>query len=218
MPKQNRVDPFGQIIAVSARGTLMGNRGVLHDSHGSIKKLWRSKSWITCLLNFKGQKRSIMSPGKYTELFFLDEATSFAAGHRPCSTCRNKNFKQFKSLWLSANNNKLGLTPISIGNIDKILHTQRILSNGTKKFYEERLNNLPNGTMISLLDENDVAYLLVNNLLLEWSPFGYKKSLSISSNCLVNVLTPKSIVNTFLEGYLPDIHCSASSFINTGDH
>lgn len=214
MPRKNRVDPFGQIIAVSARGTLMGNRGVIHSSDGSIKKLWRSKSWITCLLEFKDQKRDIMSSGKYTELFFLDEATSFSAGHRPCSTCRHQNFKRFKSLWLSANSHKLGLNATNIDNIDNILHTERILPDNTKNIYKEKLCKLPNGTMLSLSDEDSLAYLLVNGLLLEWSPFGYTNCLRISPDHLVNVLTPKSVVSTFLGGYSPNIHYSASSFID----
>src|SRR5580658_4307221 len=88
MPKQNRVNPFGEIIATPERGTFMGNRGVLHDDQGRIRRKWQGKRWIVCVLEFRGRKRKMMTPSRYTELFFLDEATALAAGHRPCAECR----------------------------------------------------------------------------------------------------------------------------------
>lgn len=92
MPKRNRVTPAGEIVAVAERGTLMGNRGVLHAAAGDIRRTWQLKRWIACVLTFKGRRRSVMAPGRYTELFFLDEATALAAGHRPCAECRRDRF------------------------------------------------------------------------------------------------------------------------------
>src|SRR5262249_60643910 len=92
MPLQNRVTPLGELIATCERGTFMGNRGVLHDAGGRIKRAWQLKRWIVCVLQFRGRKRTVMSPGRYTELFFLDEATALAAGHRPCAECRRDGF------------------------------------------------------------------------------------------------------------------------------
>ena len=90
MTLQNRVTPFGEIVAVAARGTLMGNRGCLHDSERRIVKSSARVAWVTCRLEWQGMQRQIMAPGKYTELFFLDEATALAAGHRPCFECRRQ--------------------------------------------------------------------------------------------------------------------------------
>ena len=98
MPRQNRVTPFGEIIATPERGTFMGNRGVLHDAEGRIRRAWQVKRWIVCVLEFRGRKRTVMTPGPYTELFFLDEATALAAGHRPCAECRHARFLDFCTL------------------------------------------------------------------------------------------------------------------------
>ena len=97
MPRQNRVTPFGELIAISERGTLMGNRGVLHDEAGTIRRVWQLKRWILCVLMFKDRNRVVMSPGRYTELFFLDEATGLAAGHRPCAECQRARFLAFRT-------------------------------------------------------------------------------------------------------------------------
>src|SRR5262245_61405643 len=99
MPRQNRVTPFGEVVAVPERGTFMGNRGVLHDEGGRIRRAWLVKRWILCVLEFKGRHRAIMAPDRYTELFFLDEATGLAAGHRPCAECRRSRFLAFRDAW-----------------------------------------------------------------------------------------------------------------------
>ena len=99
MSRQNRVTPFGEIVAVPEKGTFMGNRGVLHDAGGYIKRAWQVKRWLVCVLEFRGRKRQVMTPGRYTELFFLDEATALAAGHRPCSECRHARFVAFCNAW-----------------------------------------------------------------------------------------------------------------------
>ena len=103
MPLQNRVDPWGNILAVSARGAWLGNRGIIHNVQKQIVRPYQHQSWVTCRLRFKNRKRKIMSPSTYTELFFLDESTAFAAGHRPCGECRRERYRQFKELWVRAN-------------------------------------------------------------------------------------------------------------------
>ena len=100
---QNRVNPYGKIIETEARGAWMGNRGLLHNENKEIVRPYKLKAWITCLLQFKGRQREIMSPNRYTELFFLDEATALAAGHRPCFECRKEDYNKFKSLWIKGN-------------------------------------------------------------------------------------------------------------------
>ncbi|HEY0652814.1 MAG TPA: hypothetical protein VGD65_06790, partial [Chryseosolibacter sp.] len=100
---QNRVDPFGSIISTAARGTWMGNRGVIHNEQKQITRPFKHKAWITCVLEFKDRRRTVMSPGRWTELFFMDEATAFAAGHRPCFECRREDAKRFKECWLKGN-------------------------------------------------------------------------------------------------------------------
>ena len=124
MPLQNRVSPIGSIVSVSSKGTLMGNRGRLHNENKELKSLSKHKCWVACKLEFKGRKRELMAPNKYTELFFLDEATAFTAGHRPCGECRKDRYKEFKSKWLEANFDLLNGEKDSIGNIDKIVHKE----------------------------------------------------------------------------------------------
>jgi hypothetical protein len=103
MPLQNRVDPWGRLVALNLRGTWLGNRGILHNEKKKIIAPWRHKAWVTCQLEFKGRKRQIFSPGSYSELFFLDEVTAFAAGHRPCAECRRDRYNEFKAAWLAMN-------------------------------------------------------------------------------------------------------------------
>ena len=139
---QNRVNPFGQIIDTKARGSWMGNRGRIHNEKKAIIYPYKLPAWLTCKLNFKGRKRQIMAPNSYTELFFLDEATAFAAGHRPCFECRREDFNRFKKLWIEANPQYQFSNKTSIREIDKILHADRINTDGTKKMYQEHLSNL----------------------------------------------------------------------------
>src|SRR5262245_6320448 len=122
---QNRVDPSGNFIATKARGSLMGNRGVIHRDK-KIIKAFNHKAWIACLLEFKGRKRTVMMPDRWTELFFLDEATSFAAGHRPCFECRREDAQRFKSFWIQGNPEYNFDMKTSVHQIDKIIHTERI--------------------------------------------------------------------------------------------
>ena len=122
MPLQNRVNPFGMIVADVARGTLMGNRGCLHDDGDRPLRQYQSRRWIICVLDFKGRKRTPMPPGQYTSLFFLDEATALAAGHRPCAECQRERFTYFRQHWAAANPGLAGSLMPSVETIDAALH------------------------------------------------------------------------------------------------
>jgi hypothetical protein len=199
---QNRVNPFGQIIETTERGLWMGNRGNIHNINREIVRPFKLKAWITCRLQFKGRRREIMAPNLYTELFFLDEATAFAAGHRPCCECRREDYNKFKAAWLKGNPEYKFTGKTSIREIDAILHQERNGENGSKKTYKENNNNLPNGIFIAA--ENQ-PYLLWNKHLYLWTPAGYTKSKSLSHNGNSIILTPKSIVQTFRAGYMPQV-------------
>ena len=207
MPHQNRVTPTGELMATSARGTLMGNRGRLHTPERKIVRPWQLKAWITCLLEFKNYHRKIMSSNTWTELFFLDEITAFAAGHRPCAYCRPQDFKRFKELWMAANPNLV--TGQSIKFVDEVLHKERVSKNKTKLFYDELLRNLPIGTMFMLPKIANQYFALGNNNLFKWTPQGYESHATISGETPVRVLTPRSVVKTFAQGYEPKFHDSS---------
>src|SRR5271165_2223057 len=128
MLRQNRVTPFGDIIAAPDRGTFMGNRGVLHDAEGRIKRAWQVKRWLVCVPEFRGRKRQVMTPGRYTELFFLDEATALAAGHRPCAECRHARFLAFCNAWKTAHPGHDTSPRPTADQIDCRLHSERLAS------------------------------------------------------------------------------------------
>lgn len=199
---QNRVDPFGAIIKTSARGSWMGNRGVLHNADQQLLRPFKLKAWITCKLEFKGWKRKPMSPDRYTELFFLDEATAFSAGHRPCFECRREDFIRFKTYWLKGNPEYGFNERTSIQEIDNVLHKERINSDGTKVTYAANSANLPNGTFIVF---EDLPFLIRDGLFFQWSPFGYEKGAPFPKVDKITVLTPGSIVNVFRAGYMPQM-------------
>ncbi|MBN8856473.1 MAG: hypothetical protein J0H07_31755 [Sphingobacteriales bacterium] len=200
---QNRVDPFGNIIRTPARGAWMGNRGVIHDEHKTIRRAFKIKAWITCVLQFKGRHREVMTPNRWTELFFLDEATAFAAGHRPCFECRREDAVRFKSCWTKGNPEYGFSVKTPIGEIDKILHGERIDACGQKVTYEALLQELPDGTFIELEGR---AWLVANGHVHGWTPFGYEKGRALPSGQRVKVLTPRSVVNAFRAGYIVQIN------------
>lgn len=206
-PRQNRVTPLGEIIATPARGTLMGNRGCLHDEQGTLKRLYQTKRWIICQLQFKNRRRAIMTPGKYTELFFLDEATALAAGHRPCAECARPRFNQFVAVWIQVNPEWVSGPRFSADKLDGVLHSER-LSKGQKVAYPELLGNLPVGTFITFADKQPV-YLVLEKSLRAWHPEGYGNKLPRPDSEIVQVLTPRSTVKALAAGYPVDIHHSA---------
>lgn len=209
---QNRVDPFGDIIKTSARGAWIGNRGVIHNDRKEITHAFKHKAWITCALEFKNRKRTVMSPNRWTELFFLDEATAFAAGHRPCFECRREDATKFKRAWIEGNPTyKLDMST-SIRAIDAIIHGERIGANGTKVIHSGLLSEIPEGTFLQI-DKH--AYVWRKGFLWQWTPFGYKESISLPAASKMSVLTPLSIVNAFRAGYVPEMSKLLSDDCNT---
>jgi hypothetical protein len=199
---QNRVDPQGNIISTSARGAWMGNRGQLHGKGKEILRPFKLQAWITCLLQFKGWHRQVMSPNLYTELFFLDEATAFAAGHRPCAECRREDYKRFKLCWIKGNPEYGFTEKTSIREIDQVLHVERIDKQGNKVTFEATGEDLPDGTFIQI---DNKPYLLMHNQIFLWTPYGYEKGQPLPSSSVVTLLTPKSTINAFRAGYTPQI-------------
>jgi hypothetical protein len=201
LPLQNRVTPYGEIFAVAARGLMMGNRGILHDDERHIVRPWQVKRWIACVLEFRGRHRRVMQPHSYTELFFLDEATAFAAGHRPCAECRRADYRRFQELWT-----KCYGKPVSADVMDERLHHDRLDERRAKRTYREKLGALPEGAYITY---DDRAWLVLADSILEWTPAGYGQRRSRSALHCVDVLTPRSAVAVLAAGYRPAIHPSA---------
>jgi hypothetical protein len=206
MPRQNRVTPFGEVVAVSERGTVMGNRGVLHDEIGTIRRPWQVKRWLLCRLEFRGRRRTVMAPGRYTELFFLDEATALAAGHRPCFECRRRAFHSFADAWSSVNP---GGERVTASMIDEQLHAERVGPGRSKRTFRASLADLPDGVFVTGIDSVEGAHLLWKGRLLAWSPGGYTTSLAAPGHGDVTVLTPESTMGVIRAGYVPEIHPSA---------
>ena len=198
MPLQNRVDPRGQILASPARGTLMGNRGNLHDAEQNVLKTHSVQRWIICVLEFKGLRRELMSPGKYTELFFLDEAAALAAGHRPCQECQRERALEFKHFWALANR------PDDPGSVlmpemDGQLHRERI-NRRQKVTWQSPVEALPDGVFF----EHDGQALLVwQGAHWRWAFEGYEQAEPCRSGEVVEVLTPESTVRAFRAGFRP---------------
>jgi hypothetical protein len=198
---QNRVDPLGRFIKTSARGSWMGNRGVIHK-HTTITKIFKHKAWITCTLEFKGRKRAVMSPGRWTELFFLDEATAFAAGHRPCFECRRDDARRFKSCWIKGNPTHNFSMATSINQIDEIIHKERIDNAKRKVTHQGVSSDIPEGTFILM---NNDPYVFTRGRLYQWTAFGYQESVAMPEGSTLTILTPHSIVNAFRAGYVARI-------------
>ena len=206
MPLQNRVDPCGTIFASAARGTFMGNRGgALHNQNREIVRQYASRRWITCLLEFKGLRRSVMSPGQYTELFFLDEAVALAAGHRPCAECRRNRFNAFRDAWIRSGEPLVGNSPLA-DEIDTEMHRARIDHRKGKITYQASLSSLPDGCFIQI---DGSSYLVWGDALLLWSPEGYLKKSHRPNDLTVTILTPEPVVRCLHQGYRPEIHESA---------
>ncbi|HTP60298.1 MAG TPA: hypothetical protein VMM82_15355 [Spirochaetia bacterium] len=207
MPLQNRVTPFGEIIATEHRGTLMGNRGCLHDKRRHIRRSFAVKRWIVCVLEFRGRHRSVMSAGRYTELFFLDEATALAAGHRPCAECQHERYVLFREAWKEANAGILDVASCTAEEMDSILHEERLDAEKKKRTYLSTVSELPAGVLVA--DDAGTPFLIHKDGLLRWEPGGYSKSHSTLEGP-VHVLTPRSIVRAISAGFPVTVHISAS--------
>ena len=198
VPRQNRVTPFGDIVASPARGTLMGNRGCLHDASGRITRSYRLTAWIYCLLEFKGRRRAVMSPGKYTELFFLDEATALAAGHRPCAECQRGRYNEFMACWGMANAGLLGGEKLRAPLVDAVLQKERMGPGGEKVKWRAKLGELPVGVMVEV---DGKAWAVGKGGSTEWQADGLGACVSAANEAEVYVLTPRSVVKSIAEGF-----------------
>lgn len=204
MPLQNRVTPNGGIVFSSARGTLMGNRGCLHDGARTLgRRRWTTRSWVICLLWFGGRRRELMRPGYYTELFFLDEATALAAGHRPCAECQRDAWRRFASCWATASWQEAG--PLRAANLDRALHAARVDRRRGKITYQDRFGDLPDGAMFMA---EEATFLKWQGKARPWSLEGYGPEQDFLRDCEVTVLTPRPTVGAMTAGYIPNVHAT----------
>lgn len=209
MPRPNRVTPFGEIVDIPERGTMMGNRGRLHDTEGHIRRPWQVRRWLICVLEFRGRHREVMAPNRYTELFFLDEATGLSAGHRPCFECRRSRFVAFRDAWAAADRRDHGAETITAA-IDDRLHAERVGPGRTERTVTANLDDLPDGVLVTLGGQPDEALLIREGRLLSWSPGGYTRRRPRPAGVTVTVLTPRSTVATIRAGYEPEVHPTAA--------
>jgi hypothetical protein len=203
MPLQNRVTPTGDIIATAHRGLFTGNRGIIHDpaTRTLLTRRWASQAWLTCVCEFRGRRREVMGGRSWTELFFLDEATALAAGHRPCFFCRRDDAIRFRAAWEAGN----GVARVRARDIDAVLHRER-LSGGKKRLHARTmsLEELPDGAMVQ---EGTESFLIVQGRALSWSPAGYLQTQNSLQDAML--LTPPSTLRALSAGYRPVLHPSA---------
>jgi hypothetical protein len=207
MPLQNRVSPFGELIADPARGLVYGNRGCLHDEVGRIRRHSSGTRWIACRLRFRGWHRSpMMQPGRFTELFFLDEATAFAAGHRPCALCRHDDYVMLVEAWSSMHPGE----PTNADTIDGVLHAERWDATARRqRHHGAPWRSLPDGTFV---ERDRAAWLVLQGRLRRWTPAGYAEVRLRPSRGEASVITPPAFVwflRTEREPLVPFLHPSA---------
>ena len=196
MPLRNRVTPLGELIETPERGLVFGNRGRLHDEDRRIRRTHDGRRWIACRLEFRGRRREPMPPGRYTGLFFLDDATALAAGHRPCAECRNEDYRGF-----------LGLTGAAgADDLNRRLHGERLGRDvAGRRLHVRRCEELPDGTFVLVDGE---AYVVSGESLLRWTPGGYAARVRRPRG-RVDVVTPPTSVRVLASGWkasLPLIH------------
>jgi len=220
MPLQNRVTPEGEIIATPHRGLMMGNRGgAFHQPDRTLgRRRWASRQWIACVLSFKGRHRAaMMQPNRYTELFFLDEATALAAGHRPCFECRRADAEAFAALWSKSHSEPHGRPERAhAGEMDAVLHDERVGRDRAKATFHARLADIPSGSFVRYAagSAGTSYYLVEDNILLAWEPGGYGGVLTPSMvSQELEVLTPRSIVAVLSAGYRPMLHPTALALL-----
>lgn len=208
MPLQNRVTPHGELVAVAERGLFMGNRGRLHDEQRRVRRWADGRRWITCLTEFRGRRRPVMSPGRYTELFFLDEATALAAGHRPCAECRRADLRRFLDAW-----SRSGQPPPPSGrpvpkadDVDRVLDAERRVGQHQRR-WPRPAADLPDGAFV---DVAGTAHLVLGRALRPWSPGGYGPARAMPHGDLLS-LTPPSLLAVLAAGYAPVLHPSATA-------
>jgi len=204
MPLQNRVTPFGELVVIPARGTFTGNRGIVHDpATKTLVKRWSSKAWLVCVLDFQNRHRDVWAHRSWSELFFLDEASALAAGHRPCFHCRRAAANAFRVAW--AGDGPLPTAP----DMDATLHAER-LAHGEKRLHPlpGRLEDLPDGTMVAA---GSRAFIVVGGKIAEWTPDGYRPV--ADRPAFDGMLTPPATVLTLRHGYRPVFHPSLAAVL-----
>jgi hypothetical protein len=206
MPLQNRVTPLGELVAEPGRGLVYGNRGCLHDDHGRIRTRYNGKRWIACRLEFRGwRRRALMQPGRFTELFFLDEATAFAAGHRPCALCRREDYDRFTTIWTELHPGQARADAI-----DAQLHTERV-DPGTRGQlrHDVSLGDLPDGAFVLI---ERTSWLVLGSELVRWTAAGYEGRRTRPRAERAVLLTPPSlltILHSDWQPLVPLVHESA---------
>ena len=191
MPLRNRVTPLGDLISDPARGLVYGNRGCLHDDRGRIRRRFATRRWIACRLQFKGwHRKALMQPGKFTELFFLDEATAFAAGHRPCALCRREDYRRFLELTGAPGADE----------VDERLHRERLDGHG-RRLHPGFFDDLPDGTFVLRGSE---PWLVSGSALLRWTPAGYSDRI-VPDDRRLQAITPPTLVELLRVGWEPAV-------------
>ena len=208
MPLQNRVTPLGELVADSARGLVYGNRGCLHDEAGRIRRRYNGKRWIACRLEFRGWlRRPLLQPGRFTELFFLDEATALAAGHRPCALCRRADYDRFAAIWRRLHPGEVGADAI-----DARLHAERVdPETRAQRRHRAAFDDLPDGSFV-LFDA--APCLVLGPHLLTWTTSGYGARRPRPAHARAVQITPPSLVEVLRAAWrplVPLVHPSASS-------
>ena len=202
MPLQNRVTPLGDIVADPHRGLFTGNRGIIHDpaTKTLLRKRWSNPAWLICVCEFRGRRRKVMGGRSWTELFFLDEATALAAGHRPCFYCRREDANRFRAAWEQGN----GVADVLAPEIDAVLHRERFASGKKLHPLPMALEKLPDGAMVQAGGD---SYLITKGKPLRWSFAGYRKVGALSGETML--ITPPSTVRALAAGFQPVLHPSA---------
>ena len=199
-PLQNRVTPFGDVVAIAQRGLFIGNRGIIHDpaTKTLLGRRWTTKAWLVCLLEYKGRHREVMGGRSWTELFFLDEAVALAAGHRPCFFCRRRDAEAFRAAWKNARGGKVPLAP----EMDAVLHQER-LERGRKRIHPipGPVSELPDGAVIAAAGQ---AYTIAHGWPFRWTEQGYQAARQIPH--ADGLLTPPSTLLAIGAGYRPALH------------
>ena len=205
MPLSNRVTPLGAVIATAERGLVFGNRGCLHDRHRQVRRHHAGRRWIACRLEFRGWRRApLMAPGRYTELFFLDEATALAAGHRPCALCRHADYRRLTDRWAQLHPGQRGADAI-----DAQLHRERLDAAG-QRHHPAPWPRLPDGAFVLV---QDTPWLVLGDALLAWTPAGYGRRRARPRDGRATVITPPSLVALLAGGWsslVPVLHPTAT--------
>jgi hypothetical protein len=206
VPLQNRVTPLGDLVADPARGLVYGNRGCLHDASGRIRRRYAGKRWIACRLVFRDWHRHpLLQPGRFTELFFLDEATAFAAGHRPCALCRREDYDRFAAIWRELHPDQIGADAI-----DAQLHTERVdTETRSQRHHVAPGDELPDGAFVV---RDGAPWLVLGTQLLRWTPRGYVERARRPERVRERVVTPPSLLAVLRLGWttsVPMLHPSA---------